>query len=84
MGCSQDIIQNIFLSNAEPWKMNSGKLFANMLDIECCKTGVRVSASVHWPHSSPDNYMLYTQKTLQFHLHMIFTLPILKCATELL
>lgn len=46
--------------------------FANTLDIECCKIGVRVSALVHWPPSSLDNYMLCTQKTLQFHLHMIF------------
>lgn len=71
MCCHQNIIENIFLSNAEPWKMNCSKQFANMLDTKFCEVSVRVSALVHWPPSSLGNYMLRTQKTLQFHLHML-------------
>lgn len=72
MCCHQNIIENIFLSNAEPWKMNCSEQFANMLGSECCKVSVRVSALVHWPPSSLDNYMLLTQTRLQFHSHMVF------------
>lgn len=72
MCCHQNKIENIFLSNAEPWKMNCSKQFANMLDTKFCEVSVRVSALVHWPPSSLGNYMLRTQKTLQFHLHMLF------------
>lgn len=71
MCCFQNIIDNIFLLNAEPWKMNSRKEFANMLGSECCKVSVS-SALVPWPPSSLDNYMQLIQTSLQFHLHMAF------------
>jgi len=72
MCCHQNIIENIILSSVEPWKMNCRKEFANMLGTECCKVSVTVSALVHWPPSSLDNYMLLTLTSLRFHLHMVF------------